>query len=241
MPVTDFLEKNAREHGGEVGLIEINPEVIDKDNLSWKEYALVETAHVHGYRKEMTWREFDGNANRFANLLIERGVKRGDKVAILLMNCIEWLPAYFGTLKSGATVVPLNYRYTSDEIKYCLELAGVSVLLFGPEFSGRLEAVKDVLPDMRRCFFLGENAPDFAGTYGAAMDSVPDSPAGITLRDADDAAIYFSSGTTGFPKAILHSHASLVSACVTERMHHGQTRDDVFLCIPPLYHTGAKM
>ena len=63
----------------------------------------------------------------------------------------------------------------------------------------------------------------------------------IEIRDEDDAAIYFSSGTTGFPKAILHSHGALVSACVTEQAHHGQTRSDVFLCIPPLYHTGAKM
>jgi acyl-CoA synthetase (AMP-forming)/AMP-acid ligase II len=63
----------------------------------------------------------------------------------------------------------------------------------------------------------------------------------VSLSDGDDAAIYYSSGTTGFPKAILHSHAALLSACVTERTHHGQTREDVFLCIPPLYHTGAKM
>ena len=61
------------------------------------------------------------------------------------------------------------------------------------------------------------------------------------LTEDDPAAIYFSSGTTGFPKAILHNHRALMSACLTEQKHHGQTRDDVFLCIPPLYHTGAKM
>ena len=61
------------------------------------------------------------------------------------------------------------------------------------------------------------------------------------IKDSDDAAIYFSSGTTGFPKAILHNHESLMHAAKVENVHHGQTKDDVFLCIPPLYHTGAKM
>ena len=63
----------------------------------------------------------------------------------------------------------------------------------------------------------------------------------VQLTETDYAAIYFSSGTTGFPKAILHDHRALVCACEVEQNHHGQTRDDVFLCIPPLYHTGAKM
>ncbi len=60
-------------------------------------------------------------------------------------------------------------------------------------------------------------------------------------HDDDFGAIYFSSGTTGFPKAILHTHGALMHACVAEQKHHRQTRNDVFLCIPPLYHTGAKM
>ena len=67
------------------------------------------------------------------------------------------------------------------------------------------------------------------------------SPPPVALEEGDHAAIYFSSGTTGFPKAILHNHRALAASCETEQRHHGQTRGDVFLCIPPLYHTGAKM
>ena len=63
----------------------------------------------------------------------------------------------------------------------------------------------------------------------------------IRCSEDDDAAIYFSSGTTGFPKAILHTHRSLTTSCEVEMEHHKQTREDNFLCIPPLYHTGAKM
>jgi acyl-CoA synthetase (AMP-forming)/AMP-acid ligase II len=241
MPITDFLERNARDYGDEISLIEVNPDLIDKDNPAWKEYSLVETAHVRGYRKTVTWKEFNDRAERTANLLLQTGVKKGDKVAVLLMNCIEWLPVYFGALKAGAIVVPLNYRYTSDEIKYCLELADASVLVFGPEFVERLDAVRQGLANIRAFFFIGENCPAYASEYEAVISACSCEPQGPVLSDDDDAAIYYSSGTTGFPKAILHTHASLVSACVTEQAHHGQTRDDIFLCIPPLYHTGAKM
>jgi acyl-CoA synthetase (AMP-forming)/AMP-acid ligase II len=72
---------------------------------------------------------FDEKANRVANMLMSRGVRKGQKVAILLMNGIEWLPIYFGALKAGAMAVPLNYRYAADEIKYCLELADADVLV----------------------------------------------------------------------------------------------------------------
>ncbi|GHU50352.1 hypothetical protein FACS1894127_5410 [Clostridia bacterium] len=241
MPITNFLEHNAREFGDEISLIEVNPELVDKDNLPWREYSLVETAHVPGYRKSITWRGFDERANQCANLLLDRNVKKGDKVAILLMNCIEWLPIYFGVLKTSAIVVPLNYRYTSEEIRYCLDLADVSVLIFGPEFIERVDAIKDDIPKVEHVFFVGEDKPEFADDFESLADESSGDSTGIELADDDDAAIYYSSGTTGFPKAILHDHSSLVSACITEQKHHGQTKEDVFLCIPPLYHTGAKM
>lgn len=240
MPITDFLVRNANLYGGEISLIEVNPEAADSAE-SWKEYALVESEKDHGFRKEMTWREFDDKANRFANLLLSRGVGRGDKVAILMMNCLEWLPIYFGILKTGALAVPLNFRYSSDEIKYCIELSDSSMLVFGPEFVKRVSEIKDIIPAVKVKLFVGSDVPDFAESYDELVARCSAQPPDVILTDKDDGAIYFSSGTTGFPKAILHDHASLVSACVTEQKHHGQTRDDIFLCIPPLYHTGAKM
>ena len=88
---------------------------------------------------------------------------------------------------------------------------------------------------------MGEGCPGFAEDYHQLSANCSSQPPGIKITDDDDAAIYFSSGTTGFPKAILHKHRSLVHASIVEQKHHGQTKDDVFLCIPPLYHTGAKM
>ena len=120
MPITEILARNAALYGNDVSLVEINPEIRERHGTTWREYELVETNPANRYRREITWREFDDTANRFANLLMSRGLGRGNKVAILLMNCLEWLPIYFGVLKTGAVVVPMNYRYTADEIKYCL-------------------------------------------------------------------------------------------------------------------------
>ncbi len=244
MPITDFLERNAKIYPNDVALVEINPEKQPDKNVTWREYNLIETAaESDKYRREITWRDFDIKANRFANLLFTRGIKRGDKVAILLMNCLEWLPIYFGILKTGAVVVPMNYRYSSDEIKYCLDLADVRMLVFGPEFIDRIGAIEDEIPEVDNLFFVGkkEETPKYADNYTEMVYYCSSTVPPVEISDDDDGAIYFSSGTTGFPKAILHRHKALVSACYTEQAHHSQTKDDVFLCIPPLYHTGAKM
>lgn len=241
MPITKLLERNAELYGTEVALVEVNPEITERKRVTWKEYELIESDSVSYYRREITWKVFDEKANRFANMLLSRGVKKGDKVGILLMNCLEWLPIYFGILKTGALAVPLNFRYASDEIKYCLDLAEVDILMFGPEFIGRIEEIADEISRNRLLFYVGEGCPSFAEHYDSQAANFPSTAPEIELSDSDDAAIYFSSGTTGFPKAILHDHASLMHSAKVEQNHHGQQKNDVFLCIPPLYHTGAKM
>ena len=242
MPITDLLERNARLYPHDAALTEITPQRQPERTVTWREANLIETVRGEEYRREITWRAFDEDANRFANLLFTRGVRRGDKVAILLMNCLEWLPVYFGILKTGALAVPMNYRYSAEEILYCAHLADCTRLVFGPEFTSRVSEVRGEL-GVRDYFFVGQGAdtPDFASNYADMICCCSPVPPPVAISDEDDAAIYFSSGTTGFPKAILHSHAALLASARTEQAHHAQTREDVFLCIPPLYHTGAKM
>ena len=241
MPITDLLERNSKLYGDEIALVEINPEVQEEQRVTWKEYALIQPTSTAPYRREITWSVFDEKANRVANMLLSRGIRKGQKVAILLMNCLEWLPIYFGILKAGAVAVPLNFRYTSDEIDYCLKLADVDVLFFGPEFIGRMEAIAPKLSKQMLLLFVGETCPSFAEDYHRATANCSSVAPKILIDDEDEAAIYYSSGTTGFPKAILLKHRALLQSARMEAIHHATTHDDVFLCIPPLYHTGAKM
>ena len=142
---------------------------------------------------------FNEKANRLANLL-KRGIKKGDKVAILLMNCLEWLPIYFGILKTGAVAVPLNFRYTAEEIQYCLDLSDATALIFGPEFIDRMEAIYRQIPKVKLLFFAGENRPLFAESYDRLTANCPSEAPQVKLSDDDDAAIYFSSGLPAFRK-----------------------------------------
>ena len=212
MPVTNYLERNAKLYPDEVALVELNPEENDLRRITWKEYELIEPDRFQPYRREITWSVFNEKANRFANMLLSRGVKKGDKVAILMYNCLEWLPIYFGVLKAGAIAVPFNFRYDADEILYCAELAEVDVIVFATDFIGRLEANAERLSRGRLLIFVGDNCPSFAESYHQLVADCSSKSPDVKITDEDFGAIYFSSGTTGFPKAILHKHQSLTQA-----------------------------
>jgi len=223
MLIGEILARNARMYGDEVALIERDP--------------------VKNTRVEITWEEFDDQANRFANALIGKGIKKGDKVIHLMMNCVEWLPAYFGILRTGAWAVPLNFRFSAREIRLCAGIGEAKAMIFGEEFVERLNEIRGNLTTIRDYVFLGpdELRPAYAASYGDILErSSPLSP-DLDIGIEDEAALYFTSGTTGTPKPILLTHRNLEAACIVENRHHNQTHGDNFLCIPPLYHTGAKM
>ena len=241
MTIIDLLENNAKQWPNDTALVEINPDQPETRRVTWHEFELVEpSVKQKHYRREITWSVFDEKANRVANMLLSHGIGKGKKVAILMMNCIDWLPIYFGILKTGALAVPMNFRYAANEIEYCLNLSESNMLIFGPEFIGRVEEIADKIQHVS-LVYEGPGCPSFADDLMELINESSSSFPKCELTEDDDAAIYFSSGTTGFPKAILHKHRSLIHSARVEQAHHGQTKDDCFLCIPPLYHTGAKM
>ena len=214
MVITEYLERNARLWGNDIALVEVNPSEERDAATTWREASLVAEARPDApYRRELSWRDFDRRANRFANLLLSRGTKRGTKVAMLLMNCLEFLPIYFGILKAGCVVVPMNYRYSGEEIRYCLDLADVEILVFGPEFVTRMDAIRSQTPSVKTMFFVGRGGPDYTEDCLTYMSFCSSAAPPVALDEEDDAAIYFSSGTTGFPKAILHCHRALACSC----------------------------
>jgi acyl-CoA synthetase (AMP-forming)/AMP-acid ligase II len=223
MIIGEILARNARMYGNE-------PALVERDGATRT-------------RRSITWKEFDEAANKVANGLIARGVRKGDKVIHLMMNCLEWLPAYFGILRTGAWAVPLNFRFTAEDIRYCTEIAEAKTILFGEEFVERIDAIKPDLNQLENFIYLGPDKllPRYAEPFGDFIRGAASTPPDVPVGLLDDAALYFTSGTTGRPKPILLTQRNLESACITENRHHNQTHRDNFLCIPPLYHTGSKM
>jgi acyl-CoA synthetase (AMP-forming)/AMP-acid ligase II len=203
--------------------------------------ALIERVPATKQRTEITWKEFDQRADRFSNILKNKGVKKGDKVAHWMQNSIDWLVAYFGIVRTGAWVVPLNFRFTAEEMKYCADVAEPMVFVFDEEFTPRVGAVKEQLATVKSFICVGKSIPDFAESFHALMNGADATPLNTELSFSDPCGLYFTSGTTGQPKPILLTHNNMANACVVENMHHRQVKDDVFILMPPLYHTGAKM
>ena len=224
MLITEILARNARVYADEIALVErVSPEKT---------------------RKEITWKDFDIQANQIANALISIGIQKGDKVILLMLNCIEWLPIYFGILRTGAVAVPLNFRFRAKSLQYCTSLSEAKAFVFGEEFIDRINTIQfDINKTVKDYIFVGNKKlmPVYSVLFQEFIVSQNTITPKIDIDITDDAALYFTSGTTGQPKAALITHRNLEFACFLEHSHHQQTHEDNFLCIPPLYHTGAKM
>ena len=221
MTIAEMLARNARMYPNDSALIELRPS--------------------KGIRKEITWKQFDERANRVANALIARGIRKGDKVIHLMMNSINWLEAYFGIIRTGAWAVPLNFRFTSKDIKYCADIAEAKIMILGEEFTERIEAIRSQMPTIERYIFVGDNLPSDMEPFEDMVAGSSSEPVDIELADEDECGLYFTSGTTGEPKPILLTHKNMESSAISENRHHLQKHEDNYILLPPLYHTGAKM
>jgi acyl-CoA synthetase (AMP-forming)/AMP-acid ligase II len=196
--------------------------------------AFVEVGPVTKTKRTISWAQFNERVIRLANSFIDRGVKKGDKVFIYGRNSINWLEAYFAVMATGAWAVPLNYRFTGDDIKHCANVAKPVVFILDEEYAEMISAIRSDLTTVRNYVCIGsfedmENMEDL-------IEEASPTPPQIQIKGEDECALYFTSGTTGAPKPVLHVHKNLVCVALNEVTNDRWEHSDSLLMLPPFYH-----
>jgi len=192
--------------------------------------------------KRLTYEQYNRYANRAANAIRGLGVKKGDRVALLLGNGSQYMEFFFALAKLGAVCVPLNWRLTPDELASILEDSGAETLIYGDAFR---EAAADVhsrgedATAVRRWVHLGESVDPFSLRLGDLLASASDDEPDLAGFEDDPLFIMYTSGTTGLPKGVVHTHNTVLWAVASMAITQEMRNSDRFLVALPLFHVGA--
>ncbi|HIJ40348.1 MAG TPA: acyl--CoA ligase [Deltaproteobacteria bacterium] len=201
---------------------------------------LIERTPALKKRRTLTWKKFNDQINRTANYLSkELGVRDGDYVMHLQNNSLEWLITYYAIIKLGAVVVPLNFRFVGSDILFAADVCDPIVFIFGSEFLPVVQPIQGELSTVKKYICVGDKVPGDMIDYQsvAAYDDV--SEAMVDVDDQHDLAMMFTSGTTGKPKPVLHTHYSVNNVAIANGMSYFVEKNDNYLFFLPLYHSGT--
>jgi acyl-CoA synthetase (AMP-forming)/AMP-acid ligase II len=210
--IGDVLRRNARVLSGKIGARDLD--------------------------RAMTFAQWNARSCRLANALIGRGLVKGDRVAVLAYNCIEWLEIYAATGKAGLIVVPINFRLLTEEIRYIAENCEAAAFIVQHELIEQVERVRPHLsiPAGNYIHFGAPACPpgyrDYEDLMAAARDSEPD----VYVRPADPWTLMYTSGTTGKPKGAIRSHLAAAHLSLVTEAEMGFGRNDGALLVMPLCH-----
>jgi fatty-acyl-CoA synthase len=198
--------------------------------------------------KPFTYRELNDNTNRIAHFLQERGVRKGDRISVLLRNCPEFLEVYFAAAKLGIIFVPLNFRLVGPELEYQLNNSGARLLVFHDSFVNTLRPIlSSTKVEEDKFIFLksgdsgAPECPEWALDYNeltqcySVDEPQPDQPVGLD----NPIAIMYTSGVTGIPKGVVLSHLQTFFKCFQNHIYFDMRADDVYLSQIPLFHSAG--
>ncbi|MCB1700239.1 MAG: long-chain-fatty-acid--CoA ligase [Pseudomonadales bacterium] len=192
--------------------------------------------------RRFTFTELNNRANQCCAALGSLGMSKGDRVALLLHNGHQFLESFFGPAKAGMVLMPLNWRLTANELAFILKDGGARTILFESEFApvvAQIREMGDAGSDIEQWICIGDDAPDFAQSYETLLAANSEEEPGEKAGENDNLFIMYTSGTTGHPKGVVHTHKTVFWALLTL----GNTAEvhlaDKYLILLPLFHVGA--
>jgi long-chain acyl-CoA synthetase len=190
--------------------------------------------------QNITYREIETSANKIANALRERGIQKGDRVAIYCINSPFFVAGFYGILKLGATVVTVSLLLHHSEVEYVLKDSGARAVIFSDIFAPNIAAVRSNLPELKNLIVVGQTDLLDADSYAGIMQS---SETGLVEAEVDPledvAAILYTSGTTGNPKGAMLTHGNLLSNSSSVAYSLGVGHGDILLTVLPMFHSFA--
>jgi acyl-CoA synthetase (AMP-forming)/AMP-acid ligase II len=201
---------------------------------------LIERTPAQNKRRTLTWKQFNDEINKTANYLAkELGVQKGDYIMHLQNNSLEWLITYYGIIKLGAVVVPLNFRFVESDILYAANICNPKVFILGDEFLPVVQPIRNQMETLESYICIGETIPANMIDYQGITAGSDTAEALVDVDDNHALAMMFTSGTTGQPKPVLHTHFSLNSTAIGNGMSYFVEKNDNYVFFLPLYHSGT--
>lgn len=195
---------------------------------------------VRDLDRAMTYKVWNERSNRLANALLGLGLKKGDRVAVLAYNCVEWAEIYTGTAKAGLVAVPINFRLVGKEIQFIADNAEVSAFIVQDELLGIVEEVKsDLSCPQSRFIVIGEATPAGFHGYESLLAAASDREPGQAVDAFDPWMLMYTSGTTGNPKGAIRSHLGNALVSLVTEIELGIHRNDQALLVMPMCHANS--
>ena len=186
--------------------------------------------------REYTNVEMDRAARKLGNALIKLGVKKGDRVILQMPNCPEILQAFQAVWKIGAVVVPINYLVGEEETGYIYKDSGAKVVISAPEYLAKVKSARGRAPEVKNIIMLGGEAEGFL-SYSKVVEEASEKLENTPMEDGDLAALVYTSGTTGFPKGVMHTHYGLYYTALKLKETVQYPDDLTNLAVLPLCHS----
>jgi acyl-CoA synthetase (AMP-forming)/AMP-acid ligase II len=189
--------------------------------------------------QRLIYQEFNERVNRLSQSLLRMGLKRGEKLAVLLFNSIPIVEVFFASAKTGGVFTPINFRFTAEEVFYILDHSDARFFIYGEEFSGLVEKIRPKLNKVEFYLSVGDSAPSAAMNYETVLqESLPQQP-DRSLSEEDECQLMYTSGTTGKPKGALLTHGNLLWNLFNTILGREEKEGETSIVIGPLYHTAA--